>query len=122
MADSTLAGRRILIVEDEYLIATTLADDLSDEGAQPIGPVATVQDALALIAATPHLEFAVLDVNLNGEAVYPVADVLKSRNVPFVLVTGYDLSAIPERYRDAQVVQKPIETADVVNAIRRLAT
>lgn len=122
MPDVSLAGRRILVVEDEYLVATALADELIDATAEVIGPAPSVSRALALIERAPGIDLGILDVNLGGEAVYPVADVLTQREVPFVLVTGYDRDAIPERYRDAPTLQKPITTDAVMAAIRRLVT
>lgn len=122
MTDTLLAGRRILIVEDEYLVATALADELCDDAAEVVGPAPSVQRAMALIVDAAELDVAVLDVNLGGELVYPVADALETRGVPFVLVTGYDRDAIPERYREMPVLEKPVETRAVVAAIRRLIT
>lgn len=120
MRESNFAGRCVLIVEDEYLIATSLAEELADEGALILGPAPSVQRALALIADAGHLDLAVLDVNLRGEDVYPVADVLSARGIPFVLVTGYDRHAIPAQYRQGTVLEKPIEVDAVTAALRRL--
>lgn len=120
MRESNFAGRCVLIVEDEYLIATSLAEELADEGALILGPAPSVQRALALIADAGHLDLAVLDVNLRGEDVYPVADVLSARGIPFVLVTGYDRHAIPAQYQQGTVLEKPIEVDAVTAALRRL--
>lgn len=118
--ESGLAGRHVLVVEDEYLIAGLLAEALVEQAATVVGPASSVERALALVAQADTLDMAVLDVNLRGEDVYPVADVLTARGVPFVLVTGYDRHAIPRRYRDGMVLEKPIELADVVATLRRL--
>lgn len=119
MSDLSLAGRRILVVEDEYLVATALAEELADLGVDVVGPAPSVSRALALIHRTPDLDLALLDVNLGGEAVYPVADALSDRGVPIVLVTGYDRDAMPERYQDATTLQKPIGSRAVLEALRQ---
>lgn len=120
MIERTLTGRSVLIVEDEYLIAAALAEELGDRGATVVGPAPSVQRALALVADAGHLDLAVLDVNLRGEDVYPVADALAKRGTPFVLVTGYDQHAIPERYRQRSILEKPIEVDTVLSALGRL--
>lgn len=119
MSDLSLAGRRILVVEDEYLVATALAEELADVGVDVVGPAPSVSRALALIDRTPDLDLALLDVNLGGEAVYPVADALARRGVGFVLVTGYDRDAIPERFHDRTTLQKPIGSRTVLEALRQ---
>jgi len=80
-----LEGRRFLVVEDEYLIAVDLVATLESLGVEVAGPAASVQEALQLLERGDHLDGAVLDINLRNERVYPVADVLRSRGVPFVL-------------------------------------
>lgn len=120
MAEHVLAGRHVLIVEDEYLVAVTLAEELTDQAVVVLGPASSVQRALAVIADAPQLDLALLDVNLGGEEVYPVADVLADRGIPFMLVTGYTRHAIPARYRQATILEKPIEMAAVVAALGRL--
>src|SRR4051812_39965235 len=97
-----LKGRRFLVVEDEYLIAADLAASLEALGVEVLGPAASVKDALTLLEkADGQLDGAVLDVNLREERVFPVADLLKSRGVPFIFTTGYDAVAVPEAYADA---------------------
>lgn len=92
---TTMAGKRVPVVEDEYFLAKSLAVDLRDFGADVLGPVAPIADALAVITSE-RLDAVVLDVNLRGEMAYPVADLLIERRVPFVLATGY-----ATRYRRA---------------------
>ena len=113
----TLAGRRVLIVEDEYFIAEDLVRTFEAEGAQVIGSVASVADALDLLGETKHLDGAVLDVNLAGEMAYPVADALIARGVPFVFATGYDASTIPPRYGAAKWCGKPVDPAKIARAL-----
>jgi DNA-binding NtrC family response regulator len=117
MPDPRLTGRRVLVVEDEYLLASDLAAALERESAEVIGPVPSVAQAMALIAARPDIELALLDVNLGGELVYPVADALAERGVPFLLLTGYEANAIPSRYESVPRLEKPVRTANVMLAI-----
>lgn len=102
-----LRGRRLLAVEDDYLIATQLQKELIAAGAEVVGPVATVAEALQL-AASERLDGAVVDINLGGELAYPVADVLRARRVPVVFVTGYDQSSVPAPYADIPRCEKPV--------------
>ncbi len=113
MRDAALAwveGSRILLVEDEYIVAMEIADSLSDMGAEVLGPIARVPEVLAFLAtAEPAPDAAILDVNLGGEMVYPVADVLIARGIPFVFTTGYDRSALDAAYADFARCEKPID-------------
>lgn len=117
MAELSLAGCRILVVEDEYYLAAEFANELSDAGATVLGPVGTIEDALELIDAEATFDGAVVDINLRGDKVFPVADRLFARDVPFVFVTGYDQSAIPARYQDVPRCEKPIDVKKVAEAI-----
>lgn len=120
MLDSNVDGLRLLLVEDEYLLALYLSDLLEDMGAEVLGPVACVSDALDLIDKAPEIDAAILDVNLGGEAVFPVADALLARHVPFAFASGFDPELMPQRFRDIDVCQKPIDEAVVKQAIARL--
>jgi two-component sensor histidine kinase/DNA-binding response OmpR family regulator len=111
----SLTGRRILVVEDEVLISMFIENVLADLGAEVIGPVNTLADGLAL-GANERLDGAVLDLNLNGEQTYPLADALIARGVPFVFITGYDRDSLDRRYARVPVLQKPIE-ADTLEKI-----
>lgn len=116
----TLAGRRILIVEDEFFIADGMVQTLEGSGAQVVGPVPTVDKALDLLRANGHLDAAVLDLNLRGREAYPVADALTAEGVPFLFATGYDQGALPGRYADAPRCQKPVAAATLLNAVGQL--
>lgn len=110
MADAYLAGRRILIVEDDYLIAIDIAGGLEDLGAEIVGMAGSVEEALSLIEKQAHrIDGAVLDVNLGGERVYPVADALMSRAISFVFATGYDKWVFPEAYAHIPRCDKPVQ-------------
>ena len=106
---SALRGRRILVVEDEYMMADDLQYDLEKAGAEVIGPVPSVADALRLLATEEVIDGAILDVNLRGEKAYPVADVLRERGIPFVLATGYETWSLPEAYKDVPRCEKPVD-------------
>lgn len=118
MTDGDLQDCRILIVEDEYLLAEDLRAELAGVGAEIVGMAGTVDRALAEVDRIERLDGAVLDMNLGGEPVYPVADRLIAGGVPFVFTTGYDASAIPERYRAFRRCEKPVDMTRVVRMLR----
>ena len=113
-----LWGLRVLVVEDEALVAMLVEDMLGDLGCRVLGPAGSVRQALELLdRETPQA--AILDVNLGGESVYPVADVLKAAGVPFVLATGYGEAGVAHAYRQAPVLQKPFEQAELERRFRQ---
>jgi len=112
-----LNGRCLLVVEDEFLPADDLKWELSQRGAEVVGPAGSVKEALDLLADPRRLDGAVLDINLRGEFVYPVADELYRRNVPFVFATGYDAWIIPERYASAPRVKKPVHVEELMRTL-----
>ncbi|MFQ6755700.1 response regulator [Cereibacter sphaeroides] len=119
-AESLLQGRRLLVVEDEYFVAAALSAELTDLGAVVVGPAASVERALAL--ADEALDGAILDINLAGPAVFPVAEALAARRVPFIFVTGYDATAIPQAFAHVTRLEKPVDAARVACAIGRALT
>ena len=119
-----LQGRRVLIVEDEALVAMMVAEGLSDAGAEVVGPASSVNKAMGLIecAATDgRLNAAVLDFNLGGAAVSPVADRLAALGVPFVYATGYGKSCDRGEHAAAPVLAKPFDLDALVTAVEGLA-
>ena len=104
---------RVMVVEDELLIAMLIEDTLLDQGSIIVGPFTTVPEALQAAQDLP-IDVAVLDVNLRGEKVYPVADALQARGVPFLLLSGYGDDAIPPNRPDWQACSKPFETGDLI--------
>lgn len=112
-----LARRKVLIVEDEYFIADDLVRAFEAQDAQVVGPAASIDDALGLIGETEDLDGAILDVNLQGEMAYPVADALLARGVPFVFATGYDRASVPERYRHITRCEKPVDPCKVARTL-----
>ena len=112
MPEQILEGRRILVVEDEYLLAEDLRLDLQAAGAVIIGPVGTVKDALRAVAAAERIDGALLDINLGGEMVYPVGDLLSERGVPFVFTTGYNAGSVPDRFWHVRICGKPVDLVE----------
>lgn len=117
---SGLRGRRILVVEDEALVAMLVEDALLDVGAVVLGPAATVAEALALLEREALPDAAVLDLNLAGEVSTPVADALVRRGVPFVVATGYGASGLPPGHGDVPVLAKPYDPDELTLALGRL--
>jgi CheY-like chemotaxis protein len=107
MASSPLRDRRILVVEDEYLIAMSLQDALENAGSIVVGPVPSVEKAIKTIELDRHIDAAVLDVNLGGVLAYPVADMLIARKIPFVFTSGYEDNVLRNRYAQVKNCPKP---------------
>lgn len=116
-SEQGLSGRRVLVVEDEYFIADDIARALDRLGAEVVGPVPDRDEALALLHSGERIDLAVLDINLHGEAVHPVADALQDRGVPFVFATGYDAAAVPAAYQDVPRWEKPFDPRDLAKAL-----
>jgi CheY-like chemotaxis protein len=117
---TVLSGRRVLVVEDEFFLADDMAHALRALGAEVSGPVPTSDQALALLAAEP-IDAAVLDMNLKGRMVFPVADALRERGIPFVFATGYDQSAVPAAYQDVPRWEKPFDPHKLSRALPSFA-
>jgi CheY-like chemotaxis protein len=113
-----LKGARVLIVEDAVLLALELETGLSEAGAQVIGPAYELEEAMALL--DQPIDAAVLDANLNGRSVIPVAQVLSSRGVPFVFATGYGEAGGPPTEFDAPIIRKPYDVTQVAAAVAAL--
>ena len=111
-----LHGLRVLVVEDEPLLSMALIDELEAVGAIVVGPAASVEGALDLLATT-SADAAILDFELQGRFVYPVADLLVERGVPFILTTGHDAEMLPERYAFVPNSAKPALASDVLAAL-----
>lgn len=113
-----LAGRRILIVEDEFLLAMELEAMLEQRGSMVLGPASSVGQALAVLDGEQP-EVALLDVNLKGERATPVAAALQERAVPYVLITGYSQAQLSEpELRDAPRIDKPVSCRALARALK----
>jgi DNA-binding response OmpR family regulator len=113
-----MAATRILVVEDEFLIALDIAAALEQAGLAVVGPAGTVGDALHAIAQE-DVHGALLDAHLVGEPVERVADALKARNIPFAFVSGYGREQLPAAHRNAVLVKKPFTDRDLLAVIAR---
>jgi|SRR5215813_682018 len=114
------AQRRVLVVEDEIMIRMLLEDMLADLGYRIAASAGGLDEAMTL-ARDSDFDVAILDVNLNGHAVYPVAEVLDQRGVPFVFSTGYGERGLPEAYRDRPTLQKPFQLENLDKALATVA-
>jgi two-component SAPR family response regulator len=112
----SLKGVRVLVVEDDFLVSLLFEDILTSVGCVVLGPVPRLADALDA-AAKERCDVAVLDVNLAGERVYPVAAVLFRRDVPFIFVTGYGDDAIPHEYAGQLRLAKPFSAEQLSRAL-----
>ncbi|RWB79060.1 MAG: response regulator [Mesorhizobium sp.] len=112
-----LSGLKVLVVEDVFMLAQDLADQLTGAGCTVVGPVPTVQQALEQ-ADSVALDGAVLDVNLRGERSFPLAEHLARGGVPFIFLTGYDSATVfPDQFRDAQKLTKPVDYKVLIEAV-----
>jgi DNA-binding response OmpR family regulator len=111
-----LAGRRILIVEDEYYLADDLVRALQGQGAEVAGPVGTLAEAERLVAEG-RIDCAILDINLRGEMAFPVADRLGEAGVPFLIASGYSRDHLPERFKGVPHLQKPFDPAQLLAVV-----
>ena len=120
MPDDVLRHCRVLVVEDEYLLADEVALALGDAGANVLGPAGTVEDAVATITTSERIDAAILDTNLRGELVFPAADLLLARQVPFLFMTGYGAAFFPPRFGGVVRCEKPVGIWRVIQAVTRL--
>ncbi len=121
MKDASGALPRVLVVEDEALIRMLLEDMLGELGYTPAAAVGTLAEAIAF-ARDGNFEAAILDVNLDGVEIYPVADILARRGTPFVFVTGYGEASLAENYCDRPALQKPFHSDQLRAVLDRLLT
>lgn len=116
-SDKTLEGARILVVEDNFLVAEVLCDLLRSEGCVVVGPAPRLERGLGL-ARTEAIDAALLDINLDGERCFPIAEMLIHRHVPFIFLTGYNEdTSIPAELRGAPLLGKPVTDIRLVTAL-----
>jgi CheY-like chemotaxis protein len=111
-----LSNRNVLVVEDEMMIAMLIEDMLDEFGCKLVGPATSVPRALDLIGKE-QVEIAVLDLNLDGQDTYAIADALQQKNVPFIFATGYGSTGLRQEYGNRPVLQKPFQAKDLENAL-----
>ena len=111
-----LADKRILIVEDENILALDIALEVAGRGAKVIGPVGTLRVALGMIAST-DLDGVILDIDLSGKIAFAVADALADRQIPFVFATGYPITQIPARHANVRRCEKPARPSIICRAL-----
>lgn len=116
--DKLLSSRRILIVEDEILILMMIEDMLTDLGCESIAVASKVDQAITLVEGQVF-DAAMLDINLNGIASYPIADALTARGVPYFFSTGNGVKDMKEGYRDQDVLKKPFTFDQLSNMFSR---
>jgi DNA-binding response OmpR family regulator len=101
-----LAGRRVLVVEDEWIVAVELDDELTQMGCRVIGPVPSVSDAMEILVGE-SIDIALVDIGLGDDTGYPIAQALGARNVPVVFLTGYHMTALAPEFRHLRCLEKP---------------
>ena len=112
-----LRGRRVLVVEDEMMIAMLVEDMLAELGCSVVGPAHALEAALDLARTEVEIDAALLDVNLAGQPVFAVADALRAKGVPAIFSTGYGDAGLRDVDRGAQVLQKPFRAGDLARAL-----
>jgi CheY-like chemotaxis protein len=117
--ESSGAGKRVLVVEDEPMIRLLLDDMLTDLGYSMAAEAGGLDEALT-VARQGQFDMAILDVNLNGQPITPVVDVLTERGVPFVFVSGYARRGVPEEHKQAPLLQKPFQAEGLGRALAAL--
>lgn len=110
------AGLRVLVVEDESIVTMLIEDTLLDLGCEIAGIASRFDEALEK-ARSLDIDAAILDVNLNGDKTFPIAELLAGRGIPFVFATGYGAAGLPEKFRDAPILAKPFQNADLRRAL-----
>jgi CheY-like chemotaxis protein len=116
----SVGGKRVLVVEDELMIRMLLQDMLTDLGYTLAGEAGRIDEAMAL-ARDGEFDVAILDVNLNGQPISPVVEILVARGLPFVFATGYGQRGVPEPYRQRPTLQKPFQADALAQEIEAAA-
>jgi CheY-like chemotaxis protein len=116
-----LVGLKVLIVEDDYLIASIIEQLLTAAGCIVSEPIPRLLAALQA-AKRGNYDAAVLDINLNGERAYPVGDTLSDRNIPYLLLSGYSAQQLPTKYTQRPTLGKPFKSAQLLHALSNLVS
>lgn len=115
------ARHRVLVVEDELMVAMGLEMTLTDAGYVVVGPIGRFDQAVKA-AGTAMADVALLDVNLRGTEVFPIADMLAARGIPFAFLTGYGRETLPARFADEQILCKPFQREQLLSTLQTLAS
>ncbi|HSZ76602.1 MAG TPA: response regulator [Chthoniobacterales bacterium] len=116
LSKQELSNRKVLVVEDEMMIAMLIEDMLDEFGCKLVGPATNVPRALELIGKE-SIDVAVLDLNLDGKDTYAIADALQRKSVPFIFATGYGSTGLRQEYGNRPVLQKPFQARDLSTAL-----
>jgi DNA-binding response OmpR family regulator len=113
-----LLGSRILVIEDDFMVAEVVLDVLTEAGAQVLGPIGTVEDGLSFISEhADSLDHVILDLDLHGRKSYPIARLLAGLQLPFVFVSGYSRESVETPYRSFPHCEKPIRSAALLKML-----
>lgn len=114
-----LKGLRVLVVEDEMMVSMLIEDMLGDLGCTVVGPASRLEEAVELVGSA-EIDCAVLDVNLGGQPIFPVADLLREKGAPFAFATGYGDAGLRDADRGTPVLQKPFREGDLARVLGEL--
>ena len=120
VSSGPLAGRRVLVIEDEYFLADDIVRTLSELGARIVGPFGDLGEAIDIVDRDVAIDAAIVDINLRTEMVFPLARVLRARRVPFVFTTGYDASSIEPEFQDVRIWGKPLDLAAMARELTHM--
>ncbi len=116
---NSLEGLRVLVVEDEMMVSMLIEDMLADLGCTIVGPASRLDEAMRL-ATEAELDCAVLDVNIGGQPIFPLADVLREKGAPFAFATGYGDAGLRDIDKGSPVLQKPFREGDLARVLSEL--
>jgi len=120
MAEMLMENQRILVVEDEYVVAEAIERTLTRAGAIVLGPVPSVDQAMALLDRGGRIDSAILDIHLGEHKVYPVVDRLLAQGVRCIFATGNDIADVPSDYKRIARLEKPVDSSSIIGAFREL--
>src|ERR671923_1687290 len=119
MQGESAAGKRILVAEDEFYVALFVEETLQSLGCTVLGPFPDLAEACE-VATREQVDAAVLDINLRGEMVYPLAEHLHRDGIPFVFTTGYAAKDVPEQFRAFECLRKPVSPTALKQVVHRM--
>ena len=117
---SRFAGRRVLVVEDEYILADDLRQILDQNGFEALGPLPSMAEALGIINNDERIDCAIMDINLRGEVAFPLSSALMKRKIPFLFTTGYGSAQIPSEFNSIARLEKPFMASELISEIETI--